>query len=474
MRGWSSFVRANAWGDRKSLTKDFRIPAAPDTLARMTPMQARQLLETMFADAVGSVRGDRLIECHSRLVEDRWICETPELQLEWDLPAKGRVLVVGAGKAVAPLAKGLERQLGDRIAGGCIIVKYGHTEVLTRIEQIEAGHPVPDDSGIAGTRHLLAMLDGLTPNDRVFVLLTGGASALLVAPVEGVTLADKAAATSALLRSRASIEEINTVRKALSRIKGGRLGERIAPAKSMTLLISDVPNGDPAMIGSGPTLCGPMPGTDPLKILERHRLVAQTPRSVVAHLLRRRRSGTPEAARPRVEGEMVLLATSSSIVRTIEATAARLGLALVHVDLAMQGGTHAAARKFADVMKRHRANGDLRLCLFLAVGETTLHVKGTGLGGRNQEFAIVVGRELAGHERLLVLASGTDGTDGPTEAAGGFADGTTSERAAHGGFPIDAALAQNDSHTLLRAIGDLHVTGPTGTNVMDIVLGLAF
>ena len=440
---------------------------------RMTSLEARRLLEGIFARAIATVRGDRLIEMLSRVEGDNWICEAPGRTITWDLPPDGRVVVVGAGKAVASLAKGIERQLGDRIAGGCIIVKYGHVEALERIEQVEAGHPVPDENGVIGTRRLLAMLDGLRAEDRVFVLLTGGASSLLIAPVDGVTLADKAVVTSALLRSRASIEDINAVRKALSQIKGGRLSERLAPAKSMTLLISDVPSGNLATIGSGPTIYDSLPKTDPLEILERYGVRDQTPRSIVDHLIRRR-AMPPGEARAVAETKTILLATSATVVRDVDAAAGRLGLPVVHVDLAMQGGTHAAARAFALALKRHMAQADYRPCLFVAAGETTLEVKGNGLGGRNQEFALVVGQELAGEEGFVVLASGTDGTDGPTEAAGGFADGSTCRRAELAGFPVDRALAENDSNALLRAIGDLHVTGPTGTNVMDLVLGLVF
>jgi len=439
----------------------------------MTGDEARQLLAEIFASAVAAVRGDCLIEAVSRLEGRRWICRAPDREINVDLPQDGRVFVVGAGKAAASMAKGLETQFAERIAGGCIIVKYGHTEALERIEQIEAGHPVPDSNGLAGTARLLAMLEGLRAEDRVFVLLTGGASALLVAPVDGVTLSDKAALTQALLRSHASIYEINTVRKALSRIKGGRLAERIAPAQLITLLISDVPGGDVATIGSGPTVCEPAPGGDALAILERHGVVGQTPQSILRHLAGQRERG-PALPCATASGETLVLANSAALVREVDALAAKAGLPVVHVDVAMAGGTHAAARGFAQAMKAHLAQGNPRPCLFVSAGETTLQVNGSGLGGRNQEFALIAAQELAGEESIVVLASGTDGTDGPTEAAGGYADGTTCQRAAASGLAIEQALADNDSHTVLSALGDLHVTGPTGTNVMDLVLGLAF
>jgi glycerate 2-kinase len=440
----------------------------------MTSAEARRLLGGLFAHAVTSVRGDRLIEARSRLDADRWICETAEGTVEWDLPPDGRVIVVGAGKAVASLAKGLEAQFGERIDRGCIIVKDGHTEPLGRIEQVEARHPVPDDRGAAGTRRLLEMLEGLTPRDRVFMLLTGGASALLVSPIDGVSLAEKAAVTSLLLCSQASIEEINAVRKALSQVKGGLLGERIAPAESMTLLISDVPDGDLGTIGSGPTIRDSRAAPDPLAICAHHGISNQVPRNVIDRLRERRTAPHLAAHCPPPRAETILLADSAAAVRAIDLAAARLGLSVVHVDLAMRGNAHDAARKFAAVMKAHAATGPARPTLFVASGETTLLIEGNGRGGRNQEFALTAGQELAGEQRLLLLASGTDGTDGPTEAAGAFADGQTCERAARAGLSVHAILANNDSYHLFRATGDLHVTGPTGTNVMDLVLGLAF
>jgi glycerate 2-kinase len=447
------------------------LPSATDG---MTSLEARRLLERLFAHAVASVRGQRLIEARSRLEADSWVCDTADGTVEWDLPSDGRVIVIGAGKAVASLAKGLEVQFGERIDRGCIIVKDGHIEQLERIEQIEAGHPVPDERGVAGTRRLLEMLGGLTPLDRVFMLLTGGASALLVSPIDGVSLAEKAAVTNLLLRSQATIEEINAVRKALSQVKGGLLAEHIAPAQSMTLLLSDVPNGDLGTIGSGPTILEDGPSLDPLAIFAQHGLSGQVPRNVIESLRERRAVPFLAAHRPSARAETILLADSTAAVRAVDLEAARLGLSVVHVDLAMQGNTHDAARQFAATMKAHVAKGLSPPTLFVASGETTLLVEGVGRGGRNQEFALTAGRELAGEERLVLLASGTDGTDGPTEAAGAFADGLTCERAARAGLSVEEILANNDSFSLFQATGDLHITGPTGTNVMDLVLGMAF
>jgi glycerate 2-kinase len=370
---------------------------------------------------------------------------------------------------VAAIAKGLEDQFGDRIAGGCIITKYGHTEQLSRIRQVQAGHPIPDEQGVRGTRMVLDMLEELGSNDRVFVLVTGGASALLVAPAPPISLADKAAVTSLLIRSNASIEEINTVRQALSEVKAGRLLERIFPAQSMTLLISDIPSGDLSKIGSGPTIKPSASSLNPVEILERYDVADKLPASVMQNLSE---ACQDSSARPVARGEAVLMADSAALIEAIDRGAAALGLAVRHVDLAMTGNTHAAAHDFAAAMVDYARGGLPRPCLFVSAGETTLQVRGGGLGGRNQEFALTAARHLAGVEGCVLLAAGTDGTDGPTSAAGGYADWTTCERATRAELSVEEFLADNDSHSLLGIIGDLHTTGPTGTNVMDLVLGL--
>lgn len=435
-----------------------------------TIAQARAWLAATFHDAVGALRGDVLIERMTRMEGGRWIYHGPDRSVEWDLPAPGRVIVVGAGKAVTPLAAGLERQLGERLDHGCIVSKYGHTEPLHRIRQFEGGHPIPDANGLLGTQALLDTLSGLTAQDRVFVLITGGASALMAAPAAPLSLDDEALVNTLLVRSRAAIEEINTVRQAMSAVKGGRLLERIAPAQCLCLLVSDIPSEDISKIGSGPVVPSVQAQEPALAILRRHGLAECLPDHVLRHF-KQADSQAPLASKH--PAEVIVLADSAALVRAVEAKAARDGIAVLHVDLRMSGDTHHAARAFAAAMKHHARQGTSdRPCLFVAAGETTLEVTGSGLGGRNQEFALVAAQELAGVEGCVVLAAGSDGTDGPTSAAGGFADGTTQDRASRSGFAIKTALADNDSHRLLEALGDLHITGPTGTNVMDLVLGL--
>ena len=434
----------------------------------MTQSDLREALTGIFSAALDAVRGERLIASRSRLDGDMWIYDFGEPALRWSLPPGGRVLVVGAGKATASLAAGLEAVLGTRIDDGVIVVKHGHAEPLKRIRTFEGGHPIPDAAGEAGTHAMLELLRDLSPDDRVFVLLTGGASALLAAPAEGLTLADEAAVTDLLLRSGAAIEEINTVRKRLSRVKGGGLLRALAPAECVTLLVSDVPSNDAGMVGSGPTIPDQAAPGEAMAVLEHYGIAGEVP-FAVTEILRR-----PPIVPPRITpAQVIMLAGSGTALEAATKAARARGFEIDFLDPNMDGDTHAAAARFAAELKaaaaRRRAGGPP--AVLLAAGETTLKVAGEGKGGRNQEFALVAARLLDGERGVALLSAGTDGTDGPTDAAGGFADGTTVRRAQAAGIDLDACLADNDSHTVLAALGDLLVTGPTGTNVMDLVIG---
>ena len=429
---------------------------------------ARALLKSVYLEALESVRGERLVEALGRPDGDCWRIRHRGEVIDWPLPPGGRIVVVGAGKAVGSLAKGLETLLGDRISDGCIIVKHGHHEPLTRIRQLEAGHPIPDAQGVAATAELLRTVKGLTERDRVIVLLTGGASSLMVAPVDGVSLQEKAAVTGMLLRSGASIEEINAVRKRLSRVKGGRLLERIGAAPALTLLISDVPSGDVGMIGSGPTIAAEEGQEDALAILDRHGLTPSLPASIQAALSRKDEGAAVTVA----ENRTLLLADSATLVEAVHGIAAWEGLTVRDVDIAMAGNTHDAALGMVDALRTVPLQD--RPMLLVSAGETTLQVNGDGLGGRNQEYALVAALALAGEGHAALLSVGTDGTDGPTDAAGAFADGMLAGRAQDVGIDPSETLARNDSYRLFKATGDLFHTGPTGTNVMDLVLGIAF
>lgn len=399
----------------------------------------------------------------------------PARQIETvDIPVPdegGRLRVFGAGKAAAHLAKALESRLGDRDHSGRIVVKYGHGLPLERIIVEEGGHPLPDASGLAATARILADLEGTRAADRIVFLLTGGASALLVAPADGLTLADKIGVTDLLLRCGATIQELNAVRKHLSAVKGGRLLQRMVPARVVTLLVSDVIGDDLSSIGSGPTAPDPTTFRDALGVLERYDVVDDAPEHIVRHLRDGVAGLVAETPKPGDASlELVahrLLASNRTSLRAAADKARALGFTVETFAEDMVGDVHVQAERFARALSARSAPTAL-----LAGGELTLEVTGSGLGGRSQELALVVARDLSGRDGVTVLAAGTDGTDGPTDAAGAFADGGTWERAREKGLNPEALLANNDAYHVFEPLGDLLRTGPTGTNVNDLVIGL--
>lgn len=468
----------------------------------------REALARVHAAAVTAVRGDELLRRYARVDGDTWRCELPgRPAFTFALPPRGtggRVVVVGAGKAAAALASGLEESLGERVDDGIVIVKYGHGLPLRRIRVLEAAHPVPDAAGEAATREVVAVLRGLGSADCAFVVLSGGASALLVAPVDGLGLDDKACVHAALVSSGAAIGEINVVRRALSAVKGGRLAALAGRARLCTLAISDVQDDDPATIGSGPTVpCAPGSAAA-LAILRRHALIDAIPATARTAL---ERQAEHEAALPANAGRptdraargadargvagaesaahqapaYLLLACNALAQDAAAQCAAELGFAVRRFGRPLHGETRAEARVFAAELRRIAAGpramsgaglGAMPI-LLLGGGETTLRVTGTGRGGRCQEFALEAARALDGADfDWTLLAAGTDGTDGPTDAAGAFADRATLSRANRAGLQVPAIQASNDCYACFDRLGDLLRTGPTGTNVMDLFYGV--
>lgn len=443
---------------------------------------ARASLVTAWRAAVAAVHGETLLRAGSRLEGNDWCIDLPERQWRIPLPDAGRggrLRLIGAGKAAASLARGVEAVFGERIADGLVIVKHGHAETLRRCRLLEAGHPLPDADSERAAATVFEFVGSPHAGEFYVVLLTGGASALLAGPADGITLADKIAVTRLLVASGADIVQINVVRRHLSRIKGGQLARALAPAASMTLAISDVPGDDPEALGSGPTVPDPSSFADALGVLGRFELERRIPEAALRRLLAGaagRLPETPKAADPVfARARFAIVATLADAVTAAARQATTAGFEVVPFRPRLGGDTHARAREFATRLRTLAASrpaGSAPLML-LGGGETTLEVRGAGAGGRNQEFAVVVAQELAGTTGLSVLAAGTDGTDGPTDAAGGFADGATLSRAAAAGLDDRAILRNNDTYRLLQAAGDLFRTGPTGTNVTDLVLGVA-
>ncbi len=377
------------------------------------------------------------------------------------------VFLFGAGKAAAALGRGVARELRGETCSGRLIVKYGHEAPVPGVEVEAAGHPLPDANSVAATRRLLEDLRRVGPGARVLLLVTGGASALLAAPAAGLTLEDKIATGALLLECGADIHEMNTVRRRLSLVKGGRLLPLLPPGRSAALLISDVVGDRLASIGSGPAVPDPTTFADALAVLRRYRLLDRAPPAVLRLL---ERGGEAEPSSP-AKVPHTILASNRQSLDAAGAAARRLGYRVEIFARDMVGGVHETAAAFAGRLRRLAASA--RPVALLAGGELTLAVAGSGRGGRSQEFALVAAREMAGADGAALLAAGTDGTDGPTDAAGGFADGSSWERAESMRLDPAGALRRNDSYPLLDATGDLLRTGPTGTNVMDLVIGLA-
>jgi hydroxypyruvate reductase len=384
-----------------------------------------------------------------------------------DLARTRRLLVLGCGKAGAAMARAVEEILGDRIAGGFVVVKDGYTAPTRVIELAEAGHPVPDARGEAAARRLLELAGEAGRDDVVLFLVSGGGSALTPAPAPPVTLEEKQQVTRLLLAAGATINELNAVRKHLSRLKGGQLARAVAPARLLTLILSDV-IGDPLdVIASGPTAPDPTTFEDALAILDARGVADRVPPSVT----RRLRAGaggriaeTPKPGDPVFAlVDNVIVGNNAVVVDAAAETARGLGYGVHVLTRGLTGEARDVAR---DLVSRARATA-APACL-IAGGETTVTVRGRGKGGRCQEFALAAAMAIQPREPLVVLAAGTDGTDGPTDAAGAVVDGDTIARGRLQGQEPEAALADNDAHAFLAAAGDLLVTGPTNTNLLDL------
>ncbi len=427
----------------------------------------RQAARAIWEAALAAADVGPLVRAHLRLDGSRLTAGS----LALDLDRVPRVLVLGCGKAAAAMARAAEDVLGDRITDGFVVVKDGYAAPTTKVVVAEAGHPVPDDRGVAASARLVGLAETAWVDDLVLFLVSGGGSALTPAPVAPITLPEKQQVTRLLLGAGATITELNAVRKHLSRFKGGLLARAVIPARLVTLALSDV-IGDPLdVIASGPTAPDPTTFLDAIEVLERYRVVKDTPRSVLARLQAGLRGQVPETPKPgdpifeRVTN--VVVGNNALVVDAAAAAAARLGYRAHVLTRALQGEARDVGR---DLVARARALAP-PACL-VAAGETTVTVRGDGRGGRCQELALAAALALEPGEPLVVLAAGTDGTDGPTDAAGGLVDAGTRRRAERAGVDLAAALARNDSHAALGAVGARVESGPTNTNLLDLYVVL--
>ena len=415
----------------------------------MTALDPKSFLAAIFNAAVAAADPQRTIRDH--------------------LPAmpKGRTIVIGAGKGSAQMAAAFEK-VWDGPIEGLVVTRYGYGASCQRIEIIEAAHPVPDAAGLEASRRLLEKVQRLTADDLVVALISGGGSALLPAPAEGLTLADEIAVNEALLASGAPIAAMNTIRKHVSTIKGGRLAAAAYPAKLVSLVVSDIPGDNPALVASGPTV--PDSGNRQEALASIAAYGMKLPASVMAHI------NSPAADAPRVDdprfsrNEVHLIASAGVSLEAAAAEARRHGIEAVILSDSIEGearevgGVHAAIAR--EVATRNRPFP--KPVLILSGGETTVTVRAKGKGGRNSEFLLAFAIGISGMEGAHALAADTDGIDGSQDNAGAFADGSTVSRMRAAGVDAKAMLAGNNAWTAFNAVGDLFVPGPTGTNVNDL------
>ncbi|MTV30343.1 DUF4147 domain-containing protein [Rhodoblastus acidophilus] len=411
-------------------------------------MDARSLLRRMFDAAIASAQ--------------------PALCLPAHLPEKprGRTVVIGAGKASAAMSRALEDSW-DGPLSGAVVTRFGYGVACQRIEVIEASHPLPDAAGLAAAQKIAGLVEGLSADDLVIALISGGGSALLAAPLPGLTLDDKRHLSAALLASGATISEMNCIRRHLSALKGGRLGALCAPARVVALLISDVPGDDPIDIASGPTVGDPTTCADALAVLSRYGIEA--PPAVLDVL----RSGAGESVKPGdprlARSEVRFIAAPQMALEAAASLAREAGFAAHILSDRIEGEAREVGKVLAALARQIAAKGQpfAAPCVLLSGGETTVTVRGAGRGGRNVEFLLSLGLALEGMPGVYALAGDTDGVDGAEEIAGALLTPDSLARARVLGISPRGALEANDGHGFFQSLGDSVVTGPTLTNVND-------
>ena len=434
----------------------------------------RQHAMKIFQAALRAVDPVEAILRHVKLIDDGLQIGAHRFKLDdYD-----RILVTGAGKAGASMAKALEELLGDRISDGVIVVKEGHGLPLQHVRIHEAGHPIPDSRGIRGAEDVLALADAAGERDLVICVISGGGSALLVSPAEGVALEDKQEVTRLLLACGADIHEINTVRKHLSRAKGGGLARAAYPATVVSLILSDVIGDDLNVIASGPAVPDTSTFADARNVFRKYDIWNQVPDSVRQRIqqgLAGDIEDTPKAG-DAVFQRCYFELVGNNIQALIAAgkEARRKGYQSLILSSTVEGEAREVVKMFAAIAKeiRSSANPVASPACILCGGETTVTIQGEGKGGRNQEFALASAMIIDGMENIVILSGGTDGTDGPTDAAGAIADGSTLARARANNLDPLEALRRNDSYHFFQPLGDLIITGPTRTNVSDVYMVL--
>jgi len=392
----------------------------------------------------------------------------------YDLSRYRNIYVIGGGKAGGSMAQAIEEILGQRVTAGLVNVKYGYGAETTIVSLNEAGHPIPDAAGMAGTKRMAELARKATNEDLIICLISGGGSALMTLPAEGITLADMKSLTDALLRCGATINEINAVRKHLSQTKGGNLARLAYPAEIVSLILSDVVGSPLDVIASGPTVADTTTFADAYGVIEKYGLLEELPRPIVERLRQGKEGLIPETPKDGAEAFTrtynLIIASNEVAAEAAIAKAEELGFHTLLLSTFVEGEAREVAKVFTAVAKEilHSGRPLPRPACMVAGGETTVTIRGKGLGGRNQEMALSAALEIAGLEDVMIIPLATDGTDGPTDAAGAIADGSTLRRAQEVGLSAPQYLADNDSYHFFQRLGDLLITGPTNTNVNDL------
>jgi len=435
----------------------------------------KRTAKAIFSKALSAVDPSKILKERIRIERDRLSIKMQgDSEKIFDLKAFHKIVLVGTGKASSSMARAIEELFGDRMTKGVITTKYGHLLPLKQTQIIEAGHPIPDRKGYEGARKIQRLLKESGPNDLVIFLLSGGGSALLPFPADGIELKEKQEVTQLLLDSGADIKEINTVRKHISWMKGGWVAKWAYPSTVIALILSDVVGDQLDVIGSGPTVPDPSTFEEAWEILKKYGLLNEIAPSIRKHLQSGQEGKVEETPKP---GEVafekvsnILIGSNILALREAKKEAESLGFNTLILSSSIEGETREASRFHTAVAKEVISSGNPipRPACILSGGETTVTIKGKGLGGRNQEFVLAGALEISGVEKVVLLSGGTDGTDGPTDASGALADHTTVRRAKTMGLNPKAHLENNDAYPFFQKLGDLLITGPTHTNVMDV------
>jgi len=438
----------------------------------MSLSRLRKDAEAIFLAGVKAVEPAPAIKKHVTLKGDRLTVS----DRSYNLTDFENIYIIGAGKACAAMAQAVEDVLGERLKGGIVNVKYGHALPLQKIQVNEAGHPVPDEAGFRGAQQIADLLKQTGEKDLVFFLISGGGSALLPYPADGLSLKDKQQVTQRLLEVSATIHEINAMRKHISQVKGGRLARLAFPSTLISLILSDVIDDDLDTIASGPTVPDHSTFADCLRIVKKYDLRDKIPAAVVEILengARGKVEETPKAGDPAFERtQNLIIGSNIQAVRAAKQKAEELGYNSLILSSFIEGETREVAKVHAAIAREILETGNpvARPACVISGGETTVTIRGKGLGGRNQEFVLAAAIEIDGLEDMVILSGGTDGTDGPTDAAGAIADSGTMNRSRELGLDAERFLRENDSYHFFKPLGDLIITGPTYTNVMDLRL----